>query len=301
MNDMIFFCLIIVSVTLQKITIAALNKFKVFQQIYNLTPQTHQQKKWVPSFGGIGIITSLVMGVLAYGTPSATTAWCIIATLAFALIGFLDDMKSITQKINRGLTVKEKLALQVIVSIALVALFHFFINPIHSIGFVGLYIFLFVATTNATNLTDGLDGLLSTVMIVSLIGMSIILAKLNVLALYWPLIKAAIAALLGFLVVNWNPAKIFMGDTGSLALGGLLSAIAITSHPMAIIWVGAIYIIEAVSVVIQVMWFKRTQKRVFLMSPLHHHFELLGFSEVQIVALFASLQALFISLVIALK
>jgi phospho-N-acetylmuramoyl-pentapeptide-transferase len=300
MIDLIFWCLVIVSLGLQKITIAALRKFKIYQQIYSLTPQNHQQKKWVPSFGGIGIIFSLVIGVFVYGPPSPTTAWCIIATLAFALIGFVDDMKSIFQKINKGLTVKEKLVLQVIVSISLVALFHFFISPIHSIGLVVLYVFLFVATTNATNLTDGVDGLLSTVMLVSLIGMSIILAKFNVLNLYWPLIKAAIAALLGFLMVNWNPAKIFMGDTGSLALGGLLSALAIASHPMAIIWVGALYIAEAASVVIQVVWFKHTQKRVFLMSPLHHHFELLGFSEVQIVMLFASIQALFISLVIAI-
>ena len=301
MSDYIFYLVLVLSVVLQNMLIHLFQRYQLFQPIYTLSPDSHQQKKWVPSFGGLGIITAIVIGVMAYGKPSPTIAWCMISTLVFALIGVADDFKSLTKKVNKGLSVTEKLVLQGVVSAALVLTLHLFITPLHSIWQGVFYVIIFVGATNATNLTDGLDGLLSTLTIISLLGMAIFLEQAHVLPFYWPLIKVTIAALLGFLVVNWSPAKIFMGDTGSLALGALMTSIAMTINVMMVMWVGAIYIIEALSVIIQVTWYKKTSKRVFLMSPLHHHFELLGLTEVQIVSLFAAIQALVIGVVLCLQ
>jgi phospho-N-acetylmuramoyl-pentapeptide-transferase len=286
-----FLGLLILSTLLQYALIAIFKKYRLFQPIYALSPDRHQQKKWVPSFGGVGILLTIIIGAVGLKLTSPTIVWCIVSTLIFGLIGFIDDFQSLKKKQNKGLGAKEKFLIQCGVASLLLAVLHLWITPIPSLYLAVLYLFLFVGTSNATNLTDGLDGLLASTMIISLIGMAIVLTPLNVMSFYSPLITISLAGIGGFLIVNWHPAKIFMGDTGSLALGALLASIAITTHPPMLIWVGGIYIAETLCVIAQVAYFKRTNTRIFLMSPLHHHFELLGLSEVQIVTLFSLIQA----------
>ena len=222
-----------------------------------------------------------------------------LSTYLFALIGFIDDYIKVVKKRNLGLTAKQKLAFQLLASVIVIVfqyrlaplptnIFIPFIKRYIDLGFlyIPFIIFVIIGTTNSTNLTDGLDGLSSGVTIITLIFLTIMAKAVNEIQV--ARFAAVFAgALLGFLFYNKYPAKVFMGDTGSLALGGAVCGIAIClKYPLILPILGGVYFLETLSVIIQVVVFKKTGKRVFLMSPLHHHFEGKGWSEKKVVHVF---------------
>ena len=224
----------------------------------------------------------------------------LFSTLAFGAVGFIDDYIKVVMKRNLGLRAYQKLLLQILVAVILIIyqynskgmgtdLYIPFLKDYRSIGFlyIPFVIFVIVGTVNSVNLTDGLDGLSTSVTIICLIFFNIVAAKFQRYEI--SLFCLALAgALMGFLYYNKFPAKVFMGDTGSLALGGAISAIALLLNvPLILPIAGGIYFIETLSVIIQVISFKTRGKRVFLMSPLHHHFEHKGWHEKKIVAVFS--------------
>lgn len=279
-----------------------LRKLKFGQSIREEGPKSHQKKSGTPTMGGIVIVLSIFISALAIGiaitgfTPELLLL--MVVTLGYGIVGFVDDYLKVVRKHNLGLTSKQKLAGQLVIAaifyIGLLAIgFDTFIAiPGTTFGFdLGwLYLILIVlmllGASNAVNLTDGLDGLLAGT------G-SIAFGAFAILAWSGGFIDTALfstaitGALLGFLVFNAHPAKVFMGDTGSLALGGAIAAIAIlTKMELMLIIVGGVFVIETLSVIIQVASFKLTGKRVFRMSPLHHHYELVGWSEWRVVVTF---------------
>lgn len=268
-------------------------------------PQAHLSKAGTPTMGGIAMVTGITVAVLASsfitGSFGAEKLAILFSMFAFGLIGFLDDYNKIAKKQNEGLTPKQKLILQVLFGAALAVfmmlregtsvLIPFFkVNVDFGIMYIPFIVFVEVAMANSVNLTDGLDGLASSTSAIvaacfAVIGMFIIPGGNEPMA---AASQAIFGAALGFLVYNHYPARIFMGDTGSMALGGVLSAAAIIGHvewllPIA----GLIFVCEALSVIIQVTYFKKTGgKRVFRMAPIHHHFELGGWHETKVVRVF---------------
>lgn len=275
-------------------SIMLLRKLKGLQQIYTLSPSAHQKKVGTVSFGGVSILGMSWVGVALSGYLTHPQAlFLLVGMTLFGVIGFIDDLMSVMRKANKGLSVRQKLVFQAAACIAMLGLCHVFLGPIPW-PLWPLYVFVGTGTTNATNLTDGLDGLLSGLAILSLIGFFVAFSETPELQ---AVCAVVIMVLLAFLVFNRNPAQIFMGDTGSLALGGLFfSAAIVLQNPWILIPLGGVYILETVSVVLQVFWFKRTGKRIFKMSPLHHHFELSGFSEKQVVRLFWGVGLVFLAL-----
>ncbi len=272
------------------LTIQWLKRRQLNQQIYEDSPERHQLKVGTPTMGGVILFLSFLSGVFIAGAWNLSVIWILVTTTLFWLIGLVDDGRSILKKNNKGLSAKVKFLLQILASIIAVTLLAKFIMPV-TWWQILLYIFLLTGTANATNLTDGLDGLLSATMLISLVGAYLVfqskwMYEEQTLTL---LMMAAIAC---FLIFNWYPAKIFMGDVGSLMLGAFLaSSVIVTGQWPMLVGLGAIYVIETLSVMIQVAWFKRYQKRIFLMTPLHHHFELLGMSEIRVVMLFVLIQS----------
>ena len=280
LNVFFIFC---VSVGLQFSLLLLFKSRKLFQPIYALSPQRHQLKQFTPSLGGIGILVSLWIVWFLYGMVllSESLLWVLIVFTSFSVLGFIDDSRSLLKKNNQGLTTKQKFLCQLILAVTLIFGYSYFFVSL-SIPILILYAFVMVGSSNAVNLTDGLDGLLVSCSIVTLLGFCLLGGvEIQVFSIF------LISVLAGFFVFNKHPAKVFMGDTGSLGLGALFAAMAIT---MGNVWIliplGAVYIVETISVIIQVLYFKRTRKRIFLMAPLHHHFELLGLSEPRIVTLF---------------
>ncbi len=273
-------------------------KLKFGQFIREEGPQSHLQKGGTPTFGGVIFIVAAVISVMTLKLFSINTMAVVTSTLLFGFVGFLDDYQKVIKKNNLGLNAKQKMASLLIVS-TLLYVFYFIGHKSNFWGLVSienaiivfiLFIFIAVAVTNSVNLTDGIDGLCASVtMIISLFfaAYSYYLGNYDLL-----LVNAVFTgALLGYLVYNWHPAKVFMGDTGSLALGGYVFANAMLLN---IEWFlplfGMVYVLEALSVIIQVLYFKKTGgKRFFRMSPLHHHFELGGWSEKKIVYVASSL------------
>ncbi len=267
-------------------------------------PQAHLSKAGTPTMGGIafiiGITAAIVMSMFMKGSDSTGKIAILLSMFAFGAIGFLDDYNKVAKKQNEGLTPKQKLALQVIFGIALAIfmmvkegttmLIPFFGKTVDfGILYIPFVVFIEVAMANAVNLTDGLDGLAASTS--SIVACTFAIVGMTVHGGNEPMAvagQAVFGALIGFLLYNHYPAKIFMGDTGSMALGGVLSAMAIVGHmewllPIA----GLIYVIEALSVIIQVTYFKKTGgKRVFRMAPIHHHFELGGWHETKVVRVF---------------
>ena len=277
------------------------------QYIREEGPKAHLSKKGTPTMGGIAIIAGVTIGLLIGNIFNLDTLMIIITMFLFGLIGFIDDYEKIAKKNNLGMTPKQKIALQLLFSL-LIALYMMifkddgtliiipFIKKYIDFGilFIPFVIFVELAMSNAVNLTDGLDGLASSVTLV----FSIILIAIGISKQDKILVVAGASmagALVGFLYFNWSPAKIFMGDTGSMALGGLLSAIAIvTKMELLLPIIGIIYVLEALSVILQVTYFKKTGgKRLFRMSPIHHHFELGGMSEKKISFLFSFITLIF--------
>lgn len=266
--------------------------------------ESHKSKGGTPTMGGIVFILCSILTIYALNFSFITNPYINLITfsfLSYGLIGFLDDYLIIVKKTNDGLSPKQKYGLQSIVAILFFILAKFFIPDFSSVITIPLInfeldlmwiypifvYFMFTATTNAVNLTDGLDGLATGLSIFAIVPFAVfaIINKNYEVATYCFVI---IAALFGFLCFNKHPAKIFMGDTGSLALGGLLSSLAIlTKQELLLIIIGGVFLTETLSVILQVIYFKLTHgKRLFKMSPIHHHFELCGWSEKKVVTIF---------------
>ena len=280
-----------------------LHVLKFGQAIREEGPQSHMHKKGTPTMGGISFIVSIVISlIVAMIFDSGNIQYYILfiyTTISFSIIGYIDDMLIVVKKKNDGLAPRKKLLLQILFSVIFYILVTFIykdINYIHipgldynlNISYLYLIFLVFWQTgfSNAVNLTDGLDGLATSVTIITTSTFALLAYKEN----NFPVLVfclTIVGALLGFLLFNKNPAKIFMGDTGSLALGGILAAISVILHKeIAFLFIGLVYILETLSVIIQVAYFKKTGKRIFKMSPLHHHFELSGYGEVKTVYIF---------------
>ncbi|MGF7535771.1 phospho-N-acetylmuramoyl-pentapeptide-transferase [Bacillus mexicanus] len=284
-----------ISIVVGPFFIKLLRKFQFGQSIREEGPESHKKKSGTPTLGGIIFLIALTISTLLMAGPKPEILLLLFITLGNGAIGFLDDFIKIAFKRNLGLTSKQKLLLQMVVSIIfLICLSKQGMNTNLylpgteiSINFHWFYyifvLFLVVGTSNATNLTDGLDGLLTGTSILSLgafatIAMMVGSQSISLFSI------SLVGGLLGFLIFNKYPAKVFMGDTGSLAIGGALVGIAVLlKMEVMLAIIGGVYVIETLSVIIQVLSFKIRKKRVFKMSPLHHHFELSNFSETQVV------------------
>ena len=290
----------IISLILGPIIIPILKKLKAGQSIREDGPQSHLSKSGTPTMGGIIFLTALLITVFSSGIVNTDTIVLVAATLGFGLIGFIDDYIKIIKKRNLGLRAYQKLLGQVILAIILAVyqsntsevgtkvIIPFLKSQYLDLGllYIPFIVFVVVGTVNSVNLTDGLDGLASGVSIIVLSFFSLI-ALTNGADSISIFAASLTGACLGFLIHNAYPAKVFMGDTGSLALGGAISAIAILLNMTLFLpIVGGIFFIETLSVIIQVASFKMTGKRVFLMSPLHHHYEQKGWKETKIVGIF---------------
>ena len=283
-----------------------LHVLKFGQAIREEGPQSHMHKKGTPTMGGISFIVSIVISlIVAMFLDSGNIQYYILfiyTTISFSVIGYIDDMLIVVKKKNDGLAPRKKLMLQILFSVIfyiLVTYIYKDINYIHipgfdyklNISYLYLIFLVFWQTgfSNAVNLTDGLDGLATSVTIITTSTFALLAYKENNLPVL-VFCLTIVGALLGFLKFNRNPAKIFMGDTGSLALGGILAAISVVLHKeIAFLFIGLVYILETLSVIIQVAYFKKTGKRIFKMSPLHHHFELSGYGEVKTVYIFVAI------------
>ena len=280
-----------------------LHVLKFGQAIREEGPQSHMHKKGTPTMGGISFIIAIVISlIVAMFLDSSNIQYYILfiyTTISFSIIGYIDDMLIVVKKKNDGLAPRKKLMLQILFSVIFYILVTFIykeVNYIHipvfdynlniSYFYIIFLVFWQTGFSNAVNLTDGLDGLATSVTIITTSTFALLAYKEN----NFPVLVfclTIVGAIVGFLLFNRNPAKIFMGDTGSLALGGILAAISVILHKeVAFLFIGLVYILETLSVIIQVAYFKKTGKRIFKMSPLHHHFELSGYGEVKTVYIF---------------
>ncbi len=288
----------ILSVILAPLFIPILRKLKFGQQIREDGPQGHLKKKGTPTMGGIIILLALALAFLRFSDKSEQFYILLIAALGFGFIGFLDDYIKIVFKRSLGLTAKQKLLGQLIFSgiicYLLARMGHdtalYFPPTAFSIDLGWFYyaflILFMLGFTNAVNFTDGLDGLLSGTSAIAF-GAIAIIAMLHTELEVAMFSAAMIGAVLGFLVFNAHPAKVFMGDVGSLGIGGgLVAAAALTKTEVLLLIIGGIFVVEMLSVVLQVISFKTRGKRIFKMSPIHHHFELSGWSEWRVVITF---------------
>lgn len=300
----------IVSIILGIIIIPILRKLKAGQIERDDGPKSHLKKQGTPTMGGIIIIIAMLLvaiGICIYFTINGQITIAhkilpvLLLTLGFGMIGFIDDFKKLVLKNTKGLKPSYKMLGLLIISVAYVIYLIYVLKigtqtyiPIWK-QYIDLPIYLYIpfailvilGTTNAVNLTDGIDGLASSVS-------AIILTCLTVIGIMFgqPEISVfgsiVIGAVLGFLMFNLHPAKVFMGDTGSLLLGGVISAIALyLKMPLLLLLIAIIPVIETISVIIQVVYFKKTGKRVFKMTPIHHHFELSGWTENKVVVIFS--------------
>lgn len=297
----------LVSVVLCPIIIPFLRRLKFGQTVRDEGPESHLKKNGTPTMGGLVILASILITSLIYVKRYLDIIPVLFMTLGFGLIGFLDDYIKVVMKRSLGLTALQKMALQFIVTVVFI-IYYFKVAEMDTgimIPFMGgvsftmpvwLYVvFVFIVvlgTVNGVNFTDGLDGLASGV--TAIVATFFTIASLILNPAMTPITGAVVGALLGFLLFNTYPARVFMGDTGSLALGGFVASIALMLHmPLFIVIVGLIYLVEVISVILQVGYFKLTHgKRIFKMAPIHHHFELSGYSETQVVAAFSVITAL---------
>lgn len=294
-----------ISVCLCPIMIPFLKKLKFGQFVRDDGPESHLKKSGTPTMGGLIILCSIVITSLLYMKTNPQILPMLFVTLGFGLVGFLDDYIKVVMKRSMGLHAWQKMIGQFIIA----AVFAYYLANYTDLGtsvlipFTGgmewnmgfwFYPFLFVVllgTVNGTNFTDGLDGLLSSITVLTATFFTVV--AIGTASGLEPITCAAVGSLLGFLVYNVYPAKVFMGDTGSLALGGLIGATAVMlKMPIYIVIVGCIYLVEVLSVIIQVTYFKKTGKRVFKMAPIHHHFELSGWPETKVVAIFSIITAI---------
>ncbi|MBE5756840.1 MAG: phospho-N-acetylmuramoyl-pentapeptide-transferase [Clostridiales bacterium] len=297
---------LILSFFMGKLFIPMLKKVKASQTILKYV-ENHESKNGTPTMGGLffilsAIIVFFIFNGFAYRLSNATIIICV----GYMIVGFLDDFLKIKMKQNLGLKAYQKIIFQISIALLSGVFIYFngltifyipFVKKYVDLGWLSIFlvIFIFLAITNSVNLTDGLDGLAGNVSIVYLILISLLIfAETNLFfSNYYDvnqflsmihLSACLIGAIFGFLVFNTNKACIFMGDTGSLALGGFLGAISIFSlNSLFIPFIGIMFVISSISVIIQVLYYKKTKKRVFLMAPLHHHFQQKGYTEGKIV------------------
>lgn len=313
----------IITMVLMPFWIKGLKKHLIGQQVRADGPESHLVKQGTPTMGGVVMLIAMLITVFLLAAPELDTTFIMIAILLTGVLGFIDDASKVAKERSLGLTPKAKLIGQFLISTAFVlaAVNWLGIAPTIDIPFIATLDFGILTTTlpievpigefsipwlyvifcdillmglsNATNLTDGLDGLAAGTVMMAILVMAAIAYRLGMLDA--ALVGAAIAGCcIGFLWFNAYPADIFMGDTGSLALGTALGCIAIVTKTEVIsLIVGGLFVIEALSVMIQVFYFKRTKKRLFLMAPLHHHFEKRGWSEVKVVVRFWIISACF--------
>ena len=296
----------IISAVLGPVIIPFLRKLKFGQTVRDDGPQSHLKKNGTPTMGGIIFLVSVILTSCLYMKDYPQIIPILFVTVGYGVIGFLDDYIKIVLKRSEGLTPSQKMFGQIIVTgvfavymykfsgISMEMIVPFFPNVTLDLGFLTIPVMFLaiIGTVNGVNFTDGLDGLATSVTIMVAVFFGVV--ALGVKSDVWPIACAVIGALLGFLLFNVHPASVFMGDTGSLALGGFVAAIAyMLQMPIFILIVGLIYWIEIFSVIIQVGYFKISHgKRIFRMAPIHHHFELGGWSETRVVAVFTIVTAL---------
>jgi len=302
MNSAVYAVLIafIANIVLCPMLIPSLVKLKFGQYVRDDGPQSHVKKTGTPTMGGIMIIISFLLAALVFMRDNPEAIAIVIVTIGFGIIGFIDDYIKVTKRRSLGLKAWQKFIAQIIISVVFILYWRTFesYSTILRVPFfpdlelnLGMFYpvfacFIFLGTTNGANLTDGLDGLAAgvTALIVTFFLFSAWVFESPIL----PVAGAAVGSLLGFLLFNSHPAKIFMGDTGSLALGGFVAAISLMLQmPLFLVIVAIIYVIETLSVMIQVSYFKLTNgKRFFKMAPIHHAFEKNGWAETKVVAFF---------------
>ncbi len=309
----------IVTSILGFVVIPYLRKLKFGQTILDIGPKWHKEKQGTPTMGGVMIVAGFLLGIAAAFGFSAIkgTAFLdelksefnfvffvagIVMALLMGLIGFMDDYIKVVKKRNLGLTAKQKTFLQLLVSAGYLLTLYFagmkttnipFLGDVNIVSGFGLVfwpialVFIY-GFTNAVNLTDGIDGLASSVTLV--VACAFMMASTLLTKISFGVASAALAgACVGFICWNAKPAKVFMGDTGSMFLGGMVVALSFgISRPILLILMGCMYLAEALSDIIQVAYYKKTKKRIFKMAPLHHHFEMCGWSEQKIVFVFSA-------------
>ncbi len=293
----------LISAVLGLILVPCLKKLRVGQKISIFVGETHRKKEGTPTMGGLIFIIPTVVVTLALILTgkipyTSNLGIVLLVFLGYACIGFIDDFLSIRKGNNEGLTTYQKLFMQVLIAIGFFYIYmrsggqtSWVVGTLHidiEMGWLyGLFIlFVLVGASNAVNLTDGLDGLAGGLSAIAFIAFSLIslMVGFEDIGIFSLIL---VGSLLGFLIYNTYPAKIFMGDTGSLALGGVMGAIAILTHrELTLLVVASVFVIETLSVIIQTFWVQVFHKKVFLMTPLHHHFEKLGWQETDIVKLF---------------
>ena len=304
---------LVITLAAGKLLIPALIRLKAGQSIKEVGPTWHKGKQGTPTMGGLMFIIGIGIAILILGWKGMlegnfTHLYVYVFALVFGVIGYIDDYQKVKHHQNTGLTAPQKFILQLAAAVAFLCLMRYegMLSPNLYIPFWNTHIvlpwivylvfaaFVIVGTVNAVNITDGLDGLSSSVTVP--VGLFFL-----VMAVIWPGFEqlglfsgALVGGLLGFLLYNHYPAKVFMGDTGSLFLGGAVAALAFAyDMPLVLILVGIVYICETLSDIIQVGYFKLTHgKRIFKMAPLHHHFEMCGWNEKKIVAVFTAVSAL---------
>ncbi|GEN44821.1 phospho-N-acetylmuramoyl-pentapeptide-transferase [Alkalibacillus haloalkaliphilus] len=295
----------LIAVLLSPVLIPFLRRLKFGQSIREEGPESHQAKSGTPTMGGVMIIFSVVATTLILILRDPQTLFStelfilLFVLIGYGLIGFLDDFIKITKKRNLGLTSKQKMFFQLIIAIVVYIILYNSAFPT-DIAIPGtnfsfdlgwaygiLILIMLVGASNAVNLTDGLDGLVAGTASIAFAAFGIIGWAFGMPTEVVIFTFAVVGALLGFLVFNSHPAKVFMGDTGSLAIGAAIAIVAILMKlEILLIIIGGVFVIETLSVIIQVISYKTTGKRVFKMSPLHHHYELVGWSEWRVVITF---------------
>ncbi|WP_342389015.1 phospho-N-acetylmuramoyl-pentapeptide-transferase [Salinicoccus bachuensis] len=309
MNYLFLFIAFIITAILVPLTIPLLKRMKFGQSIRAEGPQSHQVKTGTPTMGGLTyLIPAIVLSIITL--PLVDDAYkmlvMVIVTLGFGLIGFIDDYIIVVKKDNKGLSSKQKFLAQIVVSVIVYFIMTRAIpdiaTGIHIPGtdfdiplgvlFVLWIVFWQVGFSNAVNLTDGLDGLATGLSIIAFSSFLIIAWMRGEMEIVL-FLMILIGTLAGFLVYNKYPAKLFMGDTGSLALGGIIATVSIMlNESLLLLLIGIVFVIETASVMIQVASYKLTGKRIFRMTPIHHHFELSGWSEWKIVIVFWTVGAI---------
>lgn len=304
-EKLLFFTLVVsflICVILSPLLIPFFRNLKFGQSIREEGPKSHQKKSGTPTMGGVLILIAIVIATFVmvgqFSVLSVEVYLLLLVTVSFGLLGFLDDYIKVVMKRNLGLTSKQKLIGQLVVA----TIFYIVIKQLEfstevlipgtSFGFdigllyLPLVIIILVGAPNALNLTDGLDGLLAGTAAIAFGAYAVIAFSTGQISIAL-FCAAVVGAVLGFLVFNAHPAKVFMGDTGSLALGGAIGAVAIlTKMEILLVVIGGVFVIETLSVIIQVISFKTRGKRIFKMSPIHHHYELSGWSEWRVVVTF---------------
>jgi phospho-N-acetylmuramoyl-pentapeptide-transferase len=309
-------CALVISLMLGPWMIRRLALLQMGQVIREEGPESHKKKKGTPTMGGVLILFSLVVSTLLWADLRNPSLWIVLfVTVGYGILGFVDDYQKVVQKSSKGVSARQKLAVQTVIAVVAMWMlmefttfvpdlrFPFFKDLVLHMGwfFIPFATFVLVGASNAVNLTDGLDGL-AIGPVITTTGTFMILAYLSghvKLAEYLEIpyvagtgelaiFAASVAAAgLGFLWFNSHPAQVFMGDVGSLSLGGAIGALAVvTKNEILLLIVGGVFVTEALSVMIQVVSFKTRGKRVFKMAPIHHHFELLGWPESKVIVRF---------------